>query len=62
MVRPRKKIQGIGLYPQDWARVKKNLRPDEHMIEFFQEAILNLNEIREGKRPAPRSLTSLTEL
>lgn len=62
MVRPRKKIQGIGLYPQDWARVKKNLKPDEHMIEFIQNAILAENEIREGKRKMPQAMTSLTDL
>lgn len=62
MARARKKIQGIGLYPQDWERVKRNLEPDEHLIELIEKALLMECEVREGKRRRPPSMASLSDL
>lgn len=62
MVRARKVKTGIGLYQQDWDRARRNLKPDERLIEYIEEALLVLGEIREGKRRLPPSMTSLTDL
>jgi hypothetical protein len=59
MVRARKKSQGISLYPQDWDRARRNLKEDERLIEYIQEALLIQAEIREGKRKIPPSMVSL---
>lgn len=59
MARARKINRGIGLYPQDWERAKRNLEPDEHLIELIEKALILECEIREGKRRRPMAMTLL---
>lgn len=49
-----KKYHGIGLYQEDWTRIRRNLQHRETKIDFIEEAIQLLFDVREGRAKVSR--------
>ena len=55
MVSEKKAYRGIGLYPEDWTRIKRLLQPREKVIDFIEEALTHEFERREEQIRRPMS-------
>lgn len=53
MTSEKKAYRGIGLYPEDWTRIKRLLQPREKVIDFIEEALTHEFERREEQIRRP---------